>query len=200
MPVIFKSSIDYSLNWTGVCNYALNRLGAEALIDLSDGTPNAGLCERFLPAALQHLLNEYSWNFAKKRARLAPLAEKPLFGWKEQFQLPVDLMRIIRVSGAGGGAVPYQIEGARLLSDVTEIEILYINRPLTANEMPYHFADALAAYMAALLAPAITSNEQIVALTLQQSSQQIEQAKRIDAGQNYAPEFEGERWYGEARN
>jgi hypothetical protein len=206
VSVILKSSIDYALNWTTICNYALNKIGVAAVVDLSEGTVNAELCNRFLPNAIQHLLNEYDWNFAKKRVRLTPMAEKPLFGWKEQFQLPVDMMRIVKVYGTTADEVDdrdrvrYRIEGSKLLCDRKDVEIVYIRRPLTADELPYHFADALAAYMAYLLAPAITSNEQLIALTTQQTQIQVEQAKRIDGGQNYAPEADGEPWYAEARN
>jgi hypothetical protein len=206
VPVIVKSSIDYTLNWTTVCNYALNRIGVAAVVDLSEGTVNSELCNRFLPNAVQHLLNEYDWNFARKRIRPSPLAEKPLFGWKVQFQLPVDLMRIIKVYGTRADTVSdadridYQIEGRLLLCGTEDIEIVYINRPLTADQIPYHFADALAAYLAYLLAPAVTGSEQLIAMTAQQMQQQVEQAKRIDAMQNPAPDFDGEPWYAEARN
>jgi hypothetical protein len=137
--------------------------------------------------------------------RLAPLAERPVFGWKYQYTLPVGLLRIIKVYGGytdlpiDNDRVRYQIEGGRLLTDEDGIEILYIERPVSAATMPYHFVDAVVAYLAYLMAIVITSSEQITALMARESERQIEAAKRMDAQQNYAPEEDGERWYTEAR-
>jgi hypothetical protein len=204
-PVILNTSLDYSLNWTTICNYALNRLGVGALLDLSEGNINAQLCNRFLPQAVRHLLSEYDFNFAKRRMRLAPLVDRPLFGWKYQYTLPGDMLRIIKVYGTNAVSVDeadrvrYQIEGKYLLTDEGKIEILYIAPPETADLLPFHFVDALAAYLASLLAPAVTSSEQMIMVTAQQAAVQVENAKRMDARLNYAPEEDGERWYTEAR-
>jgi hypothetical protein len=195
-PLILKTSVDYSVSWTSICNGALGRLGAASIVDLSEGTINAELCSRFLPRAVEHVLDQYDFNFAKKRARLAPLTEKPESGWKEQFPLPVDLLR---VTGVSGGSVPYRIEGDRILADAEEIDLLYIARPLTPRRFPSYVTNALVAYLAFLLSAVVTSSEQLVMLMKGDSGELIETAKRLDAAQNYAPEDAGKPFYTEER-
>jgi hypothetical protein len=198
--VILKTNLDYTLNWTAVCNYALSRIGVGTIADLSEGSAAAAECNMFLPKAVRHLLAEYDWNFAKKRIRLARLVEKPLFGWENAFQPPVDMERLVGVYSEGESAgVAYAMEGGKLLSDADKIEIVYIRRPVTADELPFHFADALAAYLASLLAPVLTGSEQMIAMTISAGAEQIEKAKRQDAQMNYSGDFAGEPWYAEAR-
>jgi hypothetical protein len=200
MPLILKTSVDYSVSWTSICNGALGRLGSASIVDLSEGTINAELCTRFLPRAVEHVLDQYDFNFSRKRSLLSPLVKRPEFGGGKIFPLPVDLLRVTGVYGGDGvSPLPYRIEGDALLADADEAALLYIARPLTPRRFPSYVTNALVAYLAFLLSSVVTSSEQMVMLMRQDSAELIEKAKRLDAAQNWAPEDAGEPFYGEAR-
>ena len=58
------------------------------------------------------LLRSHTWNFATKRAKLAPSATPPASGFDNQFRVPSDFLRIVDVSDndAHTGNVYYKLE------------------------------------------------------------------------------------------
>jgi len=53
-----------------ICNLALKRLGAKEITAINDGSKNADHCSAFWDYILDEVLEDYSWNFAKKTATL----------------------------------------------------------------------------------------------------------------------------------
>ena len=54
-----------------ICNKALDKLGQNPIISLTDGNKAANLCTRNWPLVRDQVLREHPWNFAMKRAILA---------------------------------------------------------------------------------------------------------------------------------
>jgi hypothetical protein len=203
--MILKDGVDYSGSWIQICNRALGRIGDATITDLSDGTRTAEYCGRFLPQAIEHILGQYNFNFARRRQRLAPNAEKPVFGWKEQFNYPADCIRLIKVYGGHNQlpcedeCVPYQVENGKILADTDELQIIYIARPDDPNQIPQAVRNAISTHLAYLLTTALTSNEQLVSLIAAESQGALELAKKVDAQMNYDPQAYGEEFHTEAR-
>jgi hypothetical protein len=203
--MILTDGVDYTASWTQICNRALGRLGGATITDLSDGTKNAEYCGRFLPQAIEHILGQYNFNFARRRQRLAPNAEKPAFGWKEQFNYPADCIRLIKVYGGHnwipgeGELVPYQVENGKILADTDELQIIYIARPDDPNQLPQAVRNAISTHLAYLLSTPLTSSEQLVGLIAAESQSALELAKKVDAQMNYDPQADGEEFHTEAR-
>ena len=203
--MILTDGIDYTASWTQICNRALGRLGDATITDLSDGTKNAEYCGRFLPQAIEYVLGQYDFNFARRRQRLAPDTEKPVFGWKEQFNYPMDCIRLIKVYGGHSQMpgeierVPYQVENGKILSDTDELQIIYIARPDDPNQLTQSARNAISTHLAYLLATALTSNEQLIALIAAESKGALELAKTADAQMNYNPQADGQEFHTEAR-
>jgi hypothetical protein len=194
--------IDYSASWTQICNRALGRLGALSISDLSEGTQNAAYCGRFLPEAVEHVLGQYDFKFARRRFRLSPEAAEPLFGWRSSFPLPVSCVRLVNVFDGGsrsGSAIPYQVENGRILADTGALDIVYIERPDNPNFLPQSVRKAVSTHLAYLLSTALTSNEQLIALVSQEAAATLELAKREDAQLGYDPLAEGLPWHTDAR-
>jgi hypothetical protein len=201
-------ALDYAASWTQICNRALGRLGALEIEDLEEGTSNAAFCKTFLADAVEEVLGQFDWNCCRRRVRLAPYAEAPVFGFKYGFPTPVDLIRVVKVySGqpeAYYSAPPswepeYLIENGNILSDVPEILLLYIARPDDPNMMSPGVRKAVSAALAFLLTTPITSNEQLASRIAAERAEAVERAKIEDAQMNYDPEAKGEKWYGEFR-
>jgi hypothetical protein len=203
--MILNDGVDYTASWTQICNRALGRLGDATITDLSDGGKNAEYCGRFLPEAIEYVLGQYDFNFARRRIRLVPNTEKPAFGWREQFNFPVDCIRIVNVYGANGliqgdaECVPYQVENGKILANTDELKIIYIARPDDPNKMPEAVRTAISTHLAYLLSTALTSNEQLIALIAAESKGALELAKKVDGQMNYDPRAAGEDFHTEAR-
>jgi hypothetical protein len=198
-------NVNYTASWTQICNRALGRLGAMTITDIAEGTHNAEFCGRFLPEAIEYVLGQYDFSFARRRVLLAPNADKPAFGWQAQFNLPMDFIRLVKVYGGYGEApgedsrIPYQIENGKILADEDELQIIYIARPKDPNQLPQSVRKAISTHLACLLATPLTSNEQMTALITAESQSMLELAKKEDAQMNYNPQADGERFYTEAR-
>jgi hypothetical protein len=186
-------SINYGASWTQICNRALGRLGTASIDTLDEGTRNAEYCQRFLPQAVEDVLGRYGFRFSRRRARLAPDAERPEFGWRRQFNLPVDCIRLIAVYGGSGSVadeterVPYGVENGKILADAEELRIVYNFRPDDPDLMPSAVRNAVSVRLAGLLSTALTSNEQLIALLASEYPQALAIAESEDAAMNFVP-------------
>ncbi|MDR2942451.1 MAG: hypothetical protein LBV17_07670 [Treponema sp.] len=199
-------SVDYTASWTQICNRALGRLGSDTITDLTDGTKNAEYCGRFLPEAIEYVLGQWDFKFARKRLRLALNTERPAFGWNYQYNYPMDCIRLIKVYGGHSQKpeeseyVPYEVENGKILCDADELQIIYISRPDNPNLLPQSVRKAISTHLAYLLSTPLTSNEQLIGLIAAESQTVIEIAKKEDAQMNYDPNAKGNDFHAEARN
>jgi hypothetical protein len=203
---MLTGGVNYTASWEQICNRALGRLGADGV----DNPNTAEYCDRYLPEAVEYVLGQYDFTFARKRARLAPDTGRPAFGWKHRFALPVSLIRLIAVyEGAPGNEtdagfnetrrVPYQVENGAILANTEALFILYAERPGDPNRLSQGARKAVTTYLAFLLSMAIASNEQLTGLLLNEAAAAIETAKKEDAQTGYDPAFEGQPFHTEAR-
>ncbi|MDR2729520.1 MAG: hypothetical protein LBB81_01315 [Treponema sp.] len=198
-------SVDYTASWTQICNRALGRLGSDTITDLADGTKSAEYCGRFLPEAIEHILGQWDFKFARRRMRLTPNDERPIFGWKNQFNYPMDCIRLVRVYGGHNEKpeeseyVPYQVENGKILCDANTLQIIYIARPDDPNQLPQSVRKAISTHLAYLLSTPLTSNEQLTGLIAAESQTAIELAKKVDAQMNFDPDAKGNNYHTEER-
>ena len=85
-----------------ICNLSLSLLGEEAnvvSVNPSDGSENAGLCNRWLPMAKRRLFEEADWSFAQKRVRLSELSniDASIYDKAKAYAFPSDGVRIIKL-------------------------------------------------------------------------------------------------------
>jgi hypothetical protein len=119
---------------TDLANISLSLLGEEAIpLSFSDATVASKEVLKLYQHGLEIELSGHSWDFAKRRAVLAPLQEKPLFGWGYMYELPSDFLTIHMVDGESN----YVIEGSKMLTDQSNsLSIIYMTRDVDPNE--YH--------------------------------------------------------------
>lgn len=127
-----------------ICNRALSKIGVEAVLSLDDGTKAASTCKNLYPDTRDALLRSYPWRFALKRYALAPMEEKPLFGFSYQFMLPVDCLRVWRTDGD----IHYKAEGGKILADTSVFRFIGISRIEDPRLFDPMFIDVLALNLA----------------------------------------------------
>ncbi|MEX3628259.1 MAG: hypothetical protein VB138_01105 [Burkholderia sp.] len=125
-----------------ICNLALSHLGDEATVaslDPPEGSPQAGYCARFYPAARDALLEMHAWGFATKRVQL-PLLPNTWSMWDYAYGQPSDVLKLLAVlapdaqddytltaQGGYGSTVSPQPFSAEL--DASGRSVIYTNQP-----------------------------------------------------------------------
>lgn len=146
-----------------ICNGALSLLGAERIIALegTDSDNKRILCALFYEQARDAVLTDFPWNFAVRRTTLtAALASSdpnyPVFDWAYGFNLPADpyCLRVLRTYGNE----PYEVNGRVLYCDSSSISIKFIARITAVSQYQPMAAQAIAAYLAMMLALPLTES------------------------------------------
>lgn len=130
-----------------IANRALDLLGAEAIVALTEDSENARAINRSYNIVLRSMLRKHVWNCAKKRVVLAPLAATPAFDYTYQFQLPADCLRPIFPNDA----TDWSIEKGKVLltNNGNVLNLLYISMLDDPNDMDACFVEVFAGELAA---------------------------------------------------
>ena len=119
---------------TSICNLSLSDIGSKRINDFSDATESsmqAILCRLHFEPTRDALLRSYWWPFASDRATLSQDATDPDFEYGNQFKLPNDFLAMKSIYEnrfSNENLRSYAIEGQRLLTNESTMEIRYIKK------------------------------------------------------------------------
>lgn len=152
-------------SWLNVANMALSQLNQENLQSLDESSVTAAQVNVMLRPAVRMVLQENDWKSARKRIALAPMLSEPAFGYDNQFKLPDDFIRIVKISGVdsegielSGEDLTWTREGDRILADADLIRLIYIAYPENASTLDPYITDAIAFFLASRLAAKLLSD------------------------------------------
>ena len=157
----------------GICNGALNQLGATTILSLSEDSKNARLCNSRYTQVRDALFRTHPWNCLQKRLQIAADATAPAWGFKFAYTLPADCLRLLKILDYDSN---YKVEGRKILSNTSSMKILYVARVTDPNEYDELLRETLSASLSADIAFAVTSNN-----TTSQNMYQLYQEKLRDA-------------------
>lgn len=107
-----------------ICNSALVLVGAGTIASLDDNSPEARVCSVQYDSTRRDELRKHPWNFAIKRAVLAPDSTAPSFDYKYQFTMPADCLRVLRTNDY---YLDWMIEGGKILTNLdTTLYLRYV--------------------------------------------------------------------------
>lgn len=142
------------------CNDILDEIGTHTIQSFEDNTKNAKVCRRHYPLALEELLSEEDWRFAKVRAVLIATTNGRGTGWYA-YALPANHAKTVKVmldrSAMPGGvflsedyepAVPFEIEGDVYYSRFDGLMMEYIRSDPPIASWPAPFRKAMRAGVA----------------------------------------------------
>lgn len=175
-----------------ICNKALDKLGQSPIISLDDGNKSANLCKRNWEMIRDQVLRDHPWNFAMKRATLAPNSVAPDWGFTYQFPKPADCLRVVEIRDLSAGE--YQIESNQILADEDVLYIRYIRKVSDPNEFDSLFVDSAATRMAAELCEALTQSSTKRESLFSEYDDSLTRAKRVDGQENPPAQFEEDDW------
>jgi hypothetical protein len=172
---------------TDICNLALGHLGEARITSLEEDGAAARACALHYDNVREQVLRSHRWNFAQSRKVLSRVADRPVFGWKYQYEIPADCLRVAEFNDSEAGDVltaPYIIEGRRLLTNETEARLVYIKKVTTVSQFDPLFIEAFALKLAVVLSETIRGTtgktEQMMALY---DRAVAPQARRVDANE-----------------
>lgn len=141
---------------TDICNMALSYLGANQIIEISDASPEATLCNLNWESCLEAVLEDVNWTFATKRYKYdSPRTEAPKFGWSFSYALPAEVLRVIEVNE---NKYEWALEDGNILTDMGSVEVLAIVKVTDTTKFPPQFVKALAAFLASEIALPLTNS------------------------------------------
>ena len=160
-----------------LCNMALSKVGESFIRDIAEESRPAKMCALMFAPVRDCVLRAYPWRFALKRYALAPLKDKPLYGYEYQFGLPADCLRVWRTEEEE----PYQVEGQTILYNRPMLRFVGITRIEDATLFDPMFVEALALKLAAELAVPLTASVALKEVLNKEYHAFVQQAKTASA-------------------
>lgn len=163
-----------------IANVALVRLRANTIQSLSDGSTESGCINALWDDARRSLFSLHTWNFALKETELAATTEAAPLENTYRYQMPSDLIRLVKVLGD----VDYRIVGNQIYANTSKCRIRYVfDQTDTAAWSPL-FADLMAARLAWELAYPITANQSTASALQQTYEMKLKEARFTDSTQD----------------
>lgn len=181
----------------GICNRALQLLGANAITALSDSnSKSARECNRAYDSCRQMELRAHPWNFATKRAQLAASVTAPDFGKTNYFDLPSDFIRLLPPDSTENyNDRDWKIEGRQIVTDyAAPLEIRYTADIEDVPTMDTLFREVLAHRIAVEICEAITQSNTKSQILMDGYRGHIVQARRVNAFENIAEDPPEDDW------
>jgi len=146
-------------SFTQMASNALQQLGAAPISDIAENTGRAKRVNAIYEDVRDAVIRDAKWNFALERVQLAALADAPTFTWTNQHQLPENpyCLRVVQVY-SGDERIDHVVEGRRVLSNYSTINLLYLKRVTDSAQFDALFTEAYEARLAAELAMSITGS------------------------------------------
>lgn len=109
-----------------ICQRALIEIGDAPITSLTQGTPAANACNDYFEIIAREVIREGSWTSTLKRVALVDSGVTPVFEYGEEYNLPSDFIKLIKVNEDYPEQVDHKIEGTKLVTNETSIDILYV--------------------------------------------------------------------------
>lgn len=181
-----------SASEVSICNRALQLLGSDTIISLTDDNNRARAMNLAYQPVRDAEQERHRWRFCIKRDSLAALATAPSFGYAYQYQRPNDYLRLIEggdlTSAADlsdyrtGSSALYSIEGDRILTDLgAPLNIRYLARIEDTSLFSPSFCEALSARLADDCCERITQSDSKRQLSTAAYKRAIQEAVRANA-------------------
>lgn len=179
---------------TSICNRALQKLGAERIVDIDEDSSNARACKALYSELRDAELRSHPWSFSIQRVQLAAEALAPAFGKAYSFQLPSDFL-FLREDDFNSLSKDWIIEGRKLLTDEGgPLNIRYNKQITDPNEMDSLFRELLSTIMALELCEELTQSNSKKEGLKDDYKQIVNKAKKANAIERIALQPPEDEW------
>lgn len=153
-----------------IINSALIKIGENEITDPLEASDPADKTRALYPILRDKLLRMYRWNFAMDREELAADATQPKFGFRNQFTIPANVVRVVGLydefqpkQNYTTNDEPWKVERGKILTDLdAPLRVFVIRRITTVAEMDATFTEALAWLLALNVAYVLSLGSDLV--------------------------------------
>lgn len=173
-----------------IANIALAKLNEEPLSALDDRRKAAFEFNRLYKFRRDYLIRLYRWNWAIRRAILAPDPAKSEFGDFYRFRLPADYLQLIGISDEknwytrwsySGDYCPHKVEGEFILYPKDVLYLVYLSNGSDVTAMDPMFIETLASMLAVDMAPGMGRDSKQIGVLSQMYSIALRDARRAQS-------------------
>ena len=181
-----------------ICNAALNTLGANTIVSLTEDSVPARLCNQRYESVRDAVFRSHPWNALIKRQQLARDDAGPAYLYTYAFTLPGECLRVLGISD-GTAEWPtedfdFQIEGRKIVTDEDDIYLKYISRVTDPNEYDTLLRETLSAKIAAELAYSLTASNGVASTFIEAYNSKLAEARFVDGTEGKPAQMEADTW------
>lgn len=161
-----------------IASNSLILLGHAPISSFTEPGAGAQAVSNLYRSSYLNLLSIHRWRFATKKMVLSRLVEKPLNNYLYQYQLPSDLVYLIKTERTQD----YEVYEDKLYSNYSTVSVDYIYE-VSESALPHYFIKAFEFYLASQLAIPVTANSTRMAEYSQLFETQLKRARFADSTQ-----------------
>ena len=171
-----------------MCNSALNLLGASTISALTEDSKNARLCNQRFEPIRDRMFRSHPWNCLIKRVQLAKDSASPVIEFSNQYTLPTDCLRVLKIhngtTDSVASALEYKIEGRKIKTNEGTVFLVYVALDTDPNNYDAYVQESISHQLAADLAYAVTNNATLANNYMARADERLREARFIDATEN----------------
>lgn len=165
-----------------ICNSALNMIGATNIIALNEDSKSARVCNQRFANVRDAVMRAHPWNCIVTRASLAADTETPAFTFAYQYTLPTDPY-CLRVLHLDYHDLEYKVEGRKIMTDESELNLVYLARVEDPNEYDMLLVEAMAARLAADISFNLANSSSLTPVMWDLYTKKLSEARFVDASE-----------------
>jgi hypothetical protein len=176
---------------TSIANLAsVSHLGCNKITNLDDEQTEAIAMKGSFAHCRDTVLEEGAWRFANKRDQWVPLASTDNWAFSYAYQIPSEVIRIIRATDSPQktGFV-WEIGEDKLYCDSATLYVQYTKQTTNTNLFSNGFTNALALYLAYYNCMALTESKSMKDTLLGEYQKAIDDARTNDGMQGIAEQI-----------
>jgi len=188
-----------------IANRALTKLGAARIISFGDDNKQARAVTSMFDIVRDAELRSHIWSFSVRRTALPALTTTPAWGFKYEYDIPSDCLRILMVNDTYGGpdmsdyrdkpVADYSLEGNKILTDFeAPLKLRYISRVEDTTEWDSMFVEALACRLAMEMCEDLTQSNTKRELAQSEYTAMLRSAIRASAVEQPAQAMPDNSW------
>ena len=170
-----------------ICNTALNMIGANNIISLTEDSKPARLCNQRYEPTRDAVFRAHPWNCLIKRVELSADTDAPAFEFSYAYTLPADCLRVLQEQYLDS---VFRVEGRKIVTNDSTFKLLYIARITDPNEYDRLLEDTLAQRLAAELAYPLVASSTLAANMLTIYEMKLKEARFVDATEGMPGSFD----------
>jgi len=142
-----------------IANRALILLGGRGITSFTENSNEARIAKSLYLSTRDYVLRAYPWASLKKRKKLIEISDTPVNGFKHQYQLPEESIRVIEVHGADRlSSDAWEVNGDRVLTNAKPVSIVYLANNTPESKYSTQLVQALVYRLASEMSYPVTGN------------------------------------------